>query len=78
MNESYVECLVAKKPSSAMKALQVFLIVLAVIFFLLSMLNALMWLGVAAAGIGAYLLRSMPAWSLNICTWIRRFPSTRF
>lgn len=54
MNESYVECLVAKKPSSAMKALQVFLIVLAVIFFLLSMLNALMWLGVAAAGIGAY------------------------
>lgn len=26
----------------------------AVIFFLLSMLNALMWLGVAAAGIGAY------------------------
>ena len=37
-----------------MKALQVFLIVLAVIFFLLSMLNALMWLGVAAAGIGAY------------------------
>ena len=53
-NESYVECLVAKKPSSAMKALQVFLIVLAVIFFLLSMLNALMWLGVAAAGIGAY------------------------
>ena len=31
-----------------------FLIVLAVIFFLLSMLNALMWLGVAAAGIGAY------------------------
>ena len=51
MNESYVECLVAKKPSSAMKALQVFLIVLAVIFFLLSMLNALMWLGVAAAGI---------------------------
>ena len=54
MNESYVECLVAKKPSSAMKALQVFLIVLAVIFFLLSMPNALMWLGVAAAGIGAY------------------------
>ena len=49
MNESYVECLVAKKTSSAMKALQVFLIVLAVIFFLLSM-----WLGVAAAGIGAY------------------------
>ena len=54
MNESYVECLVAKKPSSGMKALKVFLIVLAVIFFLLSMLNALMWLGVAAAGIGAY------------------------
>ena len=53
MNESYVECLVAKKPSSGMKALKVFLIVLAVIFFLLSMLNALMWLGVAAAGIGA-------------------------
>ena len=53
MNESYVECLVAKKPSSGMKALKVFLIVLAVIFFLLSMLNALMWLGVAA-GIGAY------------------------
>ena len=48
MNESYVECLVAKKPSSGMKALKVFLIVLAVIFFLLSMLNALMWLGVAA------------------------------
>ena len=48
MNESYVECLVAKKTSSAMKALQVFLIVLAVIFFLLSMLNALMWLGVGA------------------------------
>jgi cell division protein FtsB len=45
MNESYVECLVAKKPSSGMKALKVFLIVLAVIFFLLSMLNALMWLG---------------------------------
>ena len=44
MNESYVECLVAKKPSSGMKALKVFLIVLAVIFFLLSMLNALMWL----------------------------------
>ena len=49
MNESYVECLVAKKPSSGMKALKVFLIVLAVIFFLLSMLNALMW-----PGIGAY------------------------
>lgn len=43
-----------EKPSSGMKALKVFLIVLAVIFFLLSMLNALMWLGVAAAGIGAY------------------------
>ena len=27
MNESYVECLVAKKPSSGMKALKVFLIV---------------------------------------------------
>ena len=39
---------------SLIHILQVFLIVLAVIFFLLSMLNALMWLGVAAAGIGAY------------------------
>ena len=53
MNESYVECLVAKKTSSAMKALQVFLIVLAVIFFLLSMLNALMWLGVYFTSLNA-------------------------
>lgn len=54
MNESYVECLVARKPSGAMKALQVFLIVLAVLFFLLGVANVLLWVGAAAAGIGAY------------------------
>ncbi len=36
MNESYVECLVAKIPYSAIKALKVFLIFLAVIFFKVS------------------------------------------
>ena len=35
------------------------------------MLNALMWLRWQQPESERTLLRSMPAWSLNICTWIK-------
>ena len=46
MNESYVECLVAHKPSKGLMALKYFLIVLVVIFF---MLSTIIWIGLFLA-----------------------------
>lgn len=54
MNESYVECLVAHKPSAAKKVLKVFLIGLAVVSFLLGTAMPLLLIVALAAGIGAY------------------------
>ena len=54
MNESYVECLVARRPSGGMKALKVALIVLTVIGVLLGMIAFPLLIVAAAAAVGAY------------------------
>lgn len=55
MNESYVECLVARKKSGGMGALKVILIVIAVLAALLGIMGIFLCLIIAvAAGIGAY------------------------
>ena len=41
MNETYVECMIKKKPNPLMKALKFFVIMMAVIFILLGMLGAI-------------------------------------
>lgn len=55
MNESYVECLVARKKKGPMGALRIVLVVLTVIFALLGIMGAVLFLLLAlATGIGAY------------------------
>lgn len=54
MNESYVECLVAKKPSGVMSALKVVLIAVAVIGFLLGTAFIPLLIVAIAAAVGAY------------------------
>lgn len=54
MNDSYVECLVARKPSGPIKALQVLLVAVAVIGFVLGMAFVPFLILAVAAGIGAY------------------------
>ena len=53
--ESYVECMVARRPSAAMKALKIALIAIAVIGFILGASGLIVFLIVAAAAaVGAY------------------------
>lgn len=54
MNESYVECLVARKPSGPIRALKAVLIVLAVMGLVLGMVFVPFLILAIAAGIGAY------------------------
>lgn len=54
MNESYVECLVKKKPSGGLAALKIVLIVITVIGFLGGMLFVPLLIVAVAAGVGAY------------------------
>lgn len=54
MNESYVECLVARKPSGPVKALKVLLICVAVVSFVLGMAMIPFLILAIAAGVGAY------------------------
>lgn len=54
MSDAYVECLVKKKSSVMGKALQVLLIVVAVICFLGMAINSLAIIPAALAGVGAY------------------------
>ncbi|MDO4293932.1 MAG: DUF6106 family protein [Eubacteriales bacterium] len=54
MNESYVECLVAKKPSGGMAALKVILIALTALGVLGGMVFFPLLVVAAAAGVGAY------------------------
>ena len=54
MNESYVECLVARKPSTGLTVLKVVLIVVAVLGFLLGMASPLLLIVALAACVGAY------------------------
>lgn len=54
MNESYVECLVARKPSGAMTALKTVLIVVAVLGFFMGVAFAPLLLVALAAAVGAY------------------------
>lgn len=54
MNESYVECLVAKKPSSGLAALKIVLIAVAVIGFIGGMVALPLLIVAVAAGVGAY------------------------
>lgn len=54
MNESYVECLVARKKSGAMGALKVVLIALTVVLVLGGMVFFPILIAALAAGIGAY------------------------
>ena len=56
MNETYVECLVARKPSMIMKFFSVLCTMLAVVFFLLVLVYIFAWVVALAAGIGAYVL----------------------
>ncbi len=60
MSDAYLECLVKQKQSVIWKILRVFLIVLAVIFFILALLTGLgiiFFLLTVAAGIGSYLVK---------------------
>lgn len=52
--ESYVECLVQRKPSGGMKALKFALIAAAVFCFFIGVMNPVFLLIAAAAGVGAY------------------------
>ena len=54
MNESYVECLVARRPSGGMKALKVLLIVVTVIGILGGMIAFPLLIVAVAAAVGAY------------------------
>lgn len=54
MNESYVECLVARKPSGLIKTLKVVLIVVAVMGFIFGMVAVPFLILAIAAGVGAY------------------------
>lgn len=56
MNETYVECLVARKPSMIMKFFSVLCTMLAVVFFLVGLVYVFAWVVALAAGIGAYML----------------------
>ena len=56
MNETYVECLVARKPSMIMKFFSVLCTMLAVVFFLVGLVYIFAWVVALAAGIGAYVL----------------------
>ena len=55
MSETYVECLVARKPSLVLTFLKFFLIMMAVVFFLIGLVGYVVGLIVAiVAGVGAY------------------------
>lgn len=56
MGETYVECLVARKPSITMKFFKILLIMITVVFLLLgvAMYNAVGLIIAVAAGVGAY------------------------
>mgnify|MGYP006928122122 CR=1 FL=1 len=54
MNESYVECLVAKKPSGGLAVLKIVLIVVTVIGFIGGMVLLPLLIVAVAAGVGAY------------------------
>lgn len=57
VSETYVECLVAKKPSFVLRLLKALLIMFAVCFFLLGMISTLSIAGLIIAivlGVGAY------------------------
>lgn len=54
MSETYVECLVARKPSAILKFLKILLIMLTVVFFLIGMMYAFGFLFAIATGVGAY------------------------
>ena len=55
MSETYVECLVAKKPSLVLTFLKFFLIMMAVVFFLIGLVGYVVGLIAAiVAGVGAY------------------------
>lgn len=56
MSETYVECLVARKPSLFLKILKILLIVLTVGFFMLGTIYAIGFVLAIAAGIGAYIV----------------------
>lgn len=56
MNETYVECLVARKPSMILKFFSVLCTMLAVVFFLVGLVYIFAWVVALAAGIGAYVL----------------------
>ena len=54
MGETYVECLVARKPSMIMTFLKILLMMLTVVFVLIGMLNFVGLIVAAVAGVGAY------------------------
>lgn len=54
MNESYVECLVARRKSGAMGALKILLMVITVILVLGGMVFFPLLIGALAAGVGTY------------------------
>ena len=54
MGETYVECLVARKPSMIMTFLKIFLIMMTVVFFLIGLIYVVGLIVAALAGIGAY------------------------
>ena len=55
MGETYVECMVARKPSMIMTFLKILLIMITVVFVLIGMLNFLGLIVAAVAGVGAYI-----------------------
>ena len=54
MGETYVECLVARKPSTIMAFLKILLIMMTVVFVLIGMLSFVGLIVAAVTGVGAY------------------------
>lgn len=54
MSETYVECLVAKKPSALMTFLKFFLIMMTVVFVLVGLIYYVGLIAAIVAGVGAY------------------------
>ena len=55
MGETYVECMVARKPSTIMTFLKILLMMITVVFVLIGMLNFIGLIVAVVAGIGAYI-----------------------